>query len=135
VRPGDTVRFTLNVCNAGFQEALAGLSDVLPAGLTPVAEKLPADVTYDPVANKLTWPPRLLWPGDFISYSFESRAAANVPAGVLESTATAHAFWPNTDLLGAADRQRFTSREQTVTLKASLPVDPAVAADTDATPP
>ncbi len=135
VRPGDTVRFTLTVRNGGFQEALAGLSDVLPAGLTPVADKLPPDVAYDPVANTLTWPSRLLWPGDFISYSFEARAAAGLPAGTLESTATAHAYWPNTDLLAAADRQRFTSREQKVAFRASVRIDPALAAGADVTPP
>jgi uncharacterized repeat protein (TIGR01451 family) len=135
VRPGEVVTFVLAARNAGFQDALVALTDTLPSGLSVVTETLAPNITYDPATRTLAWPPRLLWPGESVHYAFQARAAAGLPKTTLENSATAHAYWPNTDLLPAGQRQLFTSREQTVTFKAAVGVDPALPADADTTPP
>ena len=53
----------------------------------------------------------------------------------LENRATFHAFWPNTGLLPPAQQQPFLDREQTVTVTASVTVDPALPPNADLTPP
>jgi uncharacterized repeat protein (TIGR01451 family) len=135
IRPGEEVAFTVVARNAGWQEAHVSAVDTLPAGLTPVAETLGTDVTYDPAAGTLTWPARLLWPGQWVEHTFQARAAADLPATTLENRATLHAFWPNTDLLPADQRQKFLDKEQAVTVKASVAVDPGLPAGADVTPP
>ena len=69
------------------------------------------------------------------TYTFQARVDAGQPTSTLQNTATVRAFWPNTDQLVAADKQRFTSREQTVTVTATVRVDPALAAGDDVTRP
>jgi uncharacterized repeat protein (TIGR01451 family) len=135
VRPGEQVTFTLVARNAGLQEAHVAIVDTLPAGLSPVLEALPADVIYDPGARTLTWPDHLLWPGQHAQVTFLAQADADLPAATLENKATFHAFWPNTDLLPAAEQQPFLDREQTVTATAGVAVDPALAAGSDRTRP
>ncbi len=81
-RPGDKVIFTLVARNAGFQEAHVAISDVLPEGLAPVDELLPPDVTYDPATRTLTWPDRLLWPGQWLQRSFT--AMVDLSLGAVE---------------------------------------------------
>ena len=49
--------------NGGFQEARVAIADTLPIGLDPVLAALPDGVTYDAAARTLTWPSRLVWPG------------------------------------------------------------------------
>ena len=131
IRPGDTVAFVVIARNAGWQEALVSVVDTLPAGLTPVFETLPADVTYDPAVGTLTWSAQRLWPGQAAEYHFQAQAAAGLPLTKLENKATLHAFWPNTDLLPADQRQKFLDKEQTVAVKAFVTVDPALSADAD----
>ena len=135
MRPGAEVTFTLVARNNGAQEAHVAVVDTLPAGLNPVLETLPADVTYDAMARTLTWPARLLWPGEHVQLSFQARADADLPAQTLATAARFHAFWPNTDLLPEAERQPFLAREQTVTATAQVAVDPALAAGADRTRP
>ena len=135
IRPGEETAFTVVVRNAGWQEAHVSVVDTLPAGLTPVVETLGADVTYDPAAGTLTWPARLLWPGQAMRHTFQARAAADLSASTLENRATLHAFWPNTDLLPAEERQRFLDKEQTVTVKANVDVDPDLPLGADVIPP
>jgi uncharacterized repeat protein (TIGR01451 family) len=135
IRPGEAVAFTVIARNTGWQEAHVSVVDTLPAGLTPVAETLGTDVTYDPAAGTLTWPARLLWPGQWVQHTFQAQAAADLPASTLENRATLHAFWPNTDLLPADQRQEFLDKEQTVTVEASVAVDPGLPAGADRTPP
>jgi len=135
IRPGDTVLFTIVARNAGWQEAHVSVVDTLPAGLTPVLEILPANVTYNPDAGTLTWPAKLLWPGQAMQHSFEAQAASGLSYQALENRATLHAAWPNTNLLSDAERQKFTDKEQTVTVKASVKVDPALPAGADRTAP
>jgi uncharacterized repeat protein (TIGR01451 family) len=135
VRPGEVVTFTIVARNGGFQDALVGISDVLPAGLSVVNETLAGDITYDAASHTLTWPPLLLWPGEWTSFSFQARADAGLAAVPLDNKATFHAFWPNTDSLSPADRQKFLDREQTVTAMATVRVNPALPAGADTTPP
>ena len=128
IRPGDVVTFTVVARNAGWQEAHVSVVDTLPAGLTPVMMSLAADVTYDQAARTLTWPDQLLWPGQWVQRTFQAQAATDLPATTLENRATFHAFWPNTDLLPPAERQRFLDREQTVTVTAGVTVNPSLPA-------
>lgn len=134
-RPGDEIRFDLVARNAGFQEAHVAVTDTLPEGLSPIVEALPEDVDYDPATRTLTWPPRLLWPGQWERHSFLARVDAGLGATVLENQATFHAFWPNTDLLPEAERQPFLDREQTVVARATVAVNPDLSAGADITPP
>jgi uncharacterized repeat protein (TIGR01451 family) len=131
IRPGDPVAIVVIARNAGWQEALVSVVDTLPAGLIPVVETLPADVTYDPAASTLTWSAQRLWPGQAAEYHFEAQAAAGLPLTKLENKATLHAFWPNTDLLPADQRQEFLDKEQTVTVSGYVTVDPALSAGVD----
>ena len=135
IGPGDTVLFTVFARNAGWQEAHVAVVDQLPAGLTPVMETQPPDATYDPAAGTLTWPAELLWPGQTMQRSFQAQAAIDLPLTKLENRAVLRASWPNTDLLPTADRQKFLDKEQTVTVSASLTVDPALPANADRTAP
>ena len=128
VRPGQEVLFTLVARNAGFQEAHVTASDTLPAGLEPALDRLPSGVVWDAAARTLTWPARLLWPGQSFRRSFVARVDAGLAATRLENRATFHAFWPNTDLLPAADRQKFLDKEQTVVATATVTVDPSLPA-------
>jgi hypothetical protein len=121
--------------NGGFQEAHVAIADTLPAGLTPVLEALPKDVSYESATRTLTWPAQLLWPGQWVQHSFEARVDASLGATTLENQATFHAFWPNTDLLPPAERQQFLDREQTKVARASVVVDPNLPANADVTPP
>jgi hypothetical protein len=134
-RPGDVILFTLVARNGGFQEAHVAVSAALPEGLEPVLEALPADVDYDAGTRTLTWPAPLLWPGWSEPRSFAARVDDGLDATTLETEATFHAFWPNTDLLPGAERQLFEDREQTVVAKASLVVNPALPAGADLTAP
>ena len=129
--PGEMVTFTVVARNAGWQEAHVSVVDTLPAGLTPVIPTLATDVTYDPVARTLTWPARLLWPGQWVRHTFQAQAAAGLPATMLENLATFHASWPNTDLLPPAQQQPFLDHEQTVTVAASVAVKPNLPAGAD----
>jgi len=83
-RPGDEVTLTIAVRNSGRQEAQVSMIDTLPAGLTPVTATLGYDVTYDPGAGTITWPARLLWPGQWSRVSFSARVDAT-EAAVLEN--------------------------------------------------
>ena len=135
IRPGEVVTFTVVARNAGWQEAHVSVVDTLPAGLTPVMMSLADDVTYDQAARTLTWPAQLLWPGQWVQRTFQAQAATDLPAATLENRATLHAFWPNTDLLPPAERQRFLDHEQTVTVTAGVTVNPSLPAGSDLTPP
>ena len=135
VRPGEVLTFTVTARNAGWQEAHVSVVDTLPVGLTPVVATLAADVSYDPAAGTLTWPARLLWPGQWVRHTFQAQAAAGLPATALENRATFHAFWPNTDLLPPAQQQPFLDREQTVIATARMAVNPGLPAGADVTPP
>ncbi len=123
-RPGGEIVFTLEARNAGPQEAHVTASDTLPVGLEPILDRLPSEVVYDAATRTLTWPARLLWPGQWERRSFLARVDAGLSATVLENRATFHAFWPNTDLLPAADRQKFLNQEQTVVAKTAVTVNP-----------
>jgi uncharacterized repeat protein (TIGR01451 family) len=129
------VAFTVVARNAGWQEAHVSVVDTLPAGLTPIAETLGSGVSCSPDTHTLTWQARLLWPGQWVRHTFQARAAADLPATTLENRATFHAFWPNTDLLPPDQRQRFLDHEQTVTVTASVAVNPGLPDGTDLTPP
>lgn len=135
IRPGEVVTFTVTARNAGWQEAHVSVVDTLPAGLTPVLATLASDVSYDPAAGTLTWPARLLWPGQWVQHTFQAQAAAGLPAATLENRATFHAFWPNTDLLPPTQQQPFLDREQTVAVTARVAVNPGLPAGADVTPP
>lgn len=135
IRPGEVLTLTVVARNAGWQEAHVSAVDTLPAGLTPVAASLAPDVTYDPVAGTLTWPARLLWPGQWVRHTFQAQAAADLPATTLANRATFHAFWPNTDLLPPAQKQPFLDHEQTVTVTAHVAVNPGLPAGADVTAP
>lgn len=135
VRPGAVLTFTVVARNAGWQEAHVSVVDTLPAGLTPVAATLAPDVSYDPVAGTLTWPARLLWPGQWVRHAFQAQAAAGLPATTLQNRATFHAFWPNTELLPPAQQQPFLDHEQTVVVTARVMVNPGLPAGTDVTAP
>jgi uncharacterized repeat protein (TIGR01451 family) len=124
VRPGDDVSFRIAVRNGGYQEAWVQVVDSLPQGLAPVTGLLAGDVQYDPGTGTLTWPARLLWPGEWHWFQFRARVDGGLGATTLENRATARAFWPNTGELPAADRQRFEEREQTVDLAATVRVVP-----------
>ncbi len=52
------------------------------------------------------------------------RAASTLTEGKLDFTAHLRAFWPNTELLPADQRQRFLDREQVVNLKTTVQVKP-----------
>jgi uncharacterized repeat protein (TIGR01451 family) len=135
IRPGEVVTFTVVARNAGWQEAHVAVVDTLPAGLTPVMTTLAEGTSYDPTAGTLTWPSRLLWPGEWMQHTFQAEAAANLPASVLENQATFHAGWPNTELLPLAERQRFLDKKRTVTVKARVAVNPALPVSADRTAP
>ena len=92
-------------------------------------------MTYDPVAGTLTWPARLLWPGQWVRHTFQAQAAAGLPATTLENRATFHAFWPNTDQLPLAQQQPFLDREQTVVVSARVVINPGLLAGVDVTAP
>ena len=134
-RPGDEVAFVIAARNGGYQEAWVQVSDKLPAGLSPVMDGLGNDVTYDPVTNTITWPSRLLWPGEWVRLRFWAQVDGGAGAATLENQATARAFWPNSGDLPEAERQRFDDRERTVNLSATLTVAPGLAAGTDVTAP
>ncbi|MBM4431914.1 MAG: DUF11 domain-containing protein, partial [Chloroflexi bacterium] len=135
VRPGEVVTFDLVVRNGGYQEALVAVTDQLPEGLTLITEALGQHVGYDSTTGLVTWPERLLWPGQYVRYSFQARAAADLPATTLVNRATAHAFWPNTDSLPTEQRQVFLDHEQTVVVSAAVQVHPGLATGADVTPP
>jgi uncharacterized repeat protein (TIGR01451 family) len=135
VRPGDEVTFMLAARNGGYQEAHVAISSVLPAGLTPAADSLASDVIYDPATRTLTWPARLLWPGQSALHAFRAHVDAGLGETRLESQATFHAFWPNTDLLPEAERQQFLDREQTVVAAATVTVNPNLPTGADVTSP
>jgi uncharacterized repeat protein (TIGR01451 family) len=135
VRPGEEVIFSLVARNNGAQDAYVAISDTLPVGLSPVLETLPAEVNYDPDTRTLTWPARLLWPGQHRQHIFQATADADLQAMTLENEAAFHASWPNTDLLSPAERQPFLDREQTATATASIMVDPLLSAGSDRTRP
>jgi uncharacterized repeat protein (TIGR01451 family) len=133
-RPGDEVTFVIAVRNSGEQEAHVALTNTLPIGLTPITETLGYGVAYDPLAGTITWPARLLWPGEWTRVRFDARVDA-AGAAILENQIVAHAFWPNTDALTGAARQHFLDREDTVVLTATVIVDPGLPAGADVTPP
>lgn len=135
IRPGDVVTFTVVARNAGWQEAHVSVVDTLPTGLTPVIETLAPDVGYNPAMGSLTWPARLLWPGQWVRHTFQARAATGLPATTLKNQAILHAFWPNTNLLPPAQKQEFLDHEQTVTVTASVAVNPTLPAGVDVTAP
>jgi uncharacterized repeat protein (TIGR01451 family) len=135
IRPGEVVTFTLVARNAGYQEAHVSVVDTLPEGLTPILDTLAADVNYDPATRTLTWPSPLLWPGWSEPRSFQARVDAGLGATTLETHATFHAFWPNTDLLPDAERQQFEDRERTAVATATVAVNPGLPAGADITPP
>ena len=139
-RPGDEVTFAVTARNAGPQEALVGVTATLPAGLTPVCDPpqgfpIQPGVTCDVAARTVAWPARMLWPGQSLPRAFRATVDAGLVAQSLEAQVTFHAFWPNTDQLPVAQRQLFLDREQTVTAKATLAIDPALPADADVTAP
>jgi len=123
-RPGDTVAFVAAVRNSGNQEAWVQLSDTLPIGMTAITDLLPADVNYDPSTRTLTWPARLLWPGEWHRYHFKVQVDEGLDDMEMENQATAHAYWPNTDDLPTSERRRFEEMEQTVDFSTSVTVDP-----------
>ncbi len=135
VRPGEVLTFTVVARNAGWQEAHVAVVDTLPAGLTPIVATLAPDVSYDPVAGTLTWPARLLWPGQWVQHTFQAQVAAGLPATTLANRATFRAFWPNTELLPPAQQQPFLDREETVIVTANVTVAPGLPADADVTSP
>ena len=96
---------------------------------------LASDVSYDLGARTLTWPARLLWPGQWVRHTFQAQAAIGLPAATLQNRATFHAFWPNTDLLPPAQQQLFLDHEQTVTVTTNVIVNPSLPAGSDVTPP
>ncbi|MFC2054649.1 hypothetical protein ACFLV7_10210, partial [Chloroflexota bacterium] len=123
-RPGGTVAFVAAVRNSGNQEAWVQLSDTLPPGLTPVIDLLPADVDYDPSTRTLTWPARLLWPGEWHRFHFKVQVDEGLGAMEMENQATAYAYWPDTDDLPIFKRRRFEEMEQTVDFSTTVTVDP-----------
>ncbi len=135
IRPGEVLTFTAVARNAGWQEAHVSVVDTLPAGLTPLVATLAPDVSYDPVAGTLTWPARLLWPGQWVRHTFQAQAATGLPATTLENRATFHASWPNTGILPPTQQQPFLDREQTVVVSARVAVNPGLPAGTDVMPP
>jgi len=131
-RPSDMLLFTLVARNGGFQEAHVAVADTLPEGLTPILEALPEGADYDAATRTLTWPTRLLWPGQWERRSFLARVDAGLGATILENQASFHAFWPNTDLLtDPTERQAFEQREQTVIATATVAIDPKLPAGAD----
>jgi hypothetical protein len=90
---------------------------------------------YDPTTRTLTWPDQLLWPGGWVQHVFQARVDAGLAATSLESRATFHAFWPNTELLPAAERQPFLDRERTAVATAIVAVNPNLPSGADVTPP
>ena len=133
-RPGDELTFTI-VAKRRRAGGACRHDGYAAERVTPVAESLPSDVLYDASAHTLTWPEQLLWPGQWVHHSFQVRVDAGLAVTSLENQATFQAFWPNTDLLPAADRQKFLDREQTVVAKARVTVDPTLPADADLTAP
>ncbi len=132
-QPGDQIVFTLVARNAGLQEAHVAVSDVLPEGLDPMMEYLSSDVVYDPGSRTLTWPSRLVWPGQWLRRSFVAQVGASQGAASLENQATIHAFWPNSDSsdLTAEQKQEFLDREQTVIRTAAVKVVPGLPESAD----
>ena len=135
VRPGEDLTFTVTARNGGFQDATVGITAVLPEGLAPLTETLSFGVTYDEASRTLTWPPELLWPGEWMRFTFQAHADAGLAAGTLASHFTFHAGWPNTEGLPPADRQKFLDHEQTFAATANVRIDPALPAGADVTPP
>jgi hypothetical protein len=135
VRPGDVVYVVIGMRNTGYQEAYVEVSDLLPVGLTLLESLLPNDVEYDPETRTLTWPVRLLWPGDWRPFHFRAQVDEGVGDVDLVNQATAHAFWPNTDELPPDDRQRFEELERTVELAATVTVEPDLPPGVDVTSP
>ena len=135
VRPGEVITFSLVARNGGRQEAHVAATATLPAGLTPITDTLAADVVYDPAANTLTWPARLLWPDEWVRHTFNARAGSLGAKTTLAVAAALHAAWPNSDLLPEDQRQLFTAQERSMTAVVSVTVDPGLPAAADATPP
>jgi hypothetical protein len=133
-RPGEVVTVTLNVRNGGLGEAYVAISATLPVGLAPAEGALASldnSITYDPATGVITWPDRLLWPGQAWRTQFQAVVADDVPAGTLTAQLGAHGSWPNIELLTPEEQQRFRDYEAGVTTNAVLQVDPQLPADQD----
>lgn len=135
VRPGEVVNFTLVARNGGRQEAQIDATVTLPAGLSLITDTLAEDVVYDTGTGVITWPNKLLWPGDWKQYTFEARTANESAGGSLEAKANLRASWPNSDLLPPEQRDQFAAQERLVQLTATVVADPNLPAGADVTPP
>jgi uncharacterized repeat protein (TIGR01451 family) len=133
--PGDEVVFTIAVRNGGNQQAWMEIVDSLPPGMTPVDGGLAPDAVNDEASRTVTWPARLLWPGQWRRIQLPAMVDEELGSGTLENRATARAFWPNTDGLADADRQRFEELERTVDLSTTITVDPGLADGADVAAP
>jgi uncharacterized repeat protein (TIGR01451 family) len=124
--PGGTVDFVAAIRNRGNQESFVQLSDTLPDGMRPVIDLLPTDVDYDESTRTLTWPARLMWPGEWHRYHFRVLIDDGLGAVELQNDALVHAYWPNSDNLPFPQRRRFEELEQTVEFSTSVSVGPGL---------
>ncbi len=76
-RFGDRITSTLRLANFGNLTASLSLTQTLPAGVEPVTDALPADVTYDPVAHRMVWQEVL--PRTRADYIWEDNRTGTVP--------------------------------------------------------
>ena len=130
-RPGETIEFVAALRNSGNQEAWVHLSHTLPAGMSPLLDNLSADVNYDQSSRTLTWPDRLLWPGEWHRHHYRVLVDEGLGAMEIENQVTAHAYWPNTGDLPATEQGIFEDMEQVVNFSTTLAVDPALPLQAD----
>jgi len=135
VRPGEVITFSLVARNGGRQETHVTAVAMLPAGLALITDTLAADVVYDPAANTVAWPARLLWPDEWVQHTFSARAGAFGAQTTLAVQAALYGSWPNSDLLPPDQRQLFVAQERTMTASTPITVDPGLPIAADATPP
>ena len=112
VRPGEIITYSLVARNGGRQETHVAAVATLPAGLSLVTETLAAGVVYDPIANTVTWPARLLWPDEWVRHTFNARAGSPGVKTTLTVQAALQAAWPNSELLPPDQRQLFVAQER-----------------------
>ena len=134
-RPGETVAVTLNVPNSGPQDTLVPISATVPAGLQVQADSISSDGVYDDASRTITWPPRLLWPGQERPLSFGAQVDGGLAATTLDISLTALGTWPIVDTCPASELAAFRDTETTVQRTAQLSVDPALPDGADTQPP
>ncbi len=130
-RPGEMIEFVTALRNHGNQEALVQLTHQLPVGLTPQFDQLSTSVSYDPTSRTLTWPQRLIWPGEWHRVHYKVVVDTGLEPTELLNQASVFAFWPNTNALPTADRKRFEERQQSVGFSTTVTVDPRMPAEVD----